>query len=114
MDLAGRFAQGGRGKGVREGEDGAGVFPGDLQEWVAPTVGRMLSAIERRQQAIECYLSGDYSAAEGLLRECAAAGFELASTHCHLARTLMMQDREQEAREEIRGARAFYDEEPSY
>jgi len=114
LDLSNPFTQDELWKPVTEAEAHAGVFPGDLQDWVDPTHAGMFSSIGCRQRALECYLSGDYSAAEGLLRECAAAGFELASTHCHLARTLMMQDREQDARGEIRRARASYGGEPPY
>jgi pup-ligase protein len=55
----------------------------------------------RREQAYECYVRGEFEAAEELLRACLAEGFERASNHSHLARTLMMMDREAEARVEI-------------
>ncbi len=57
--------------------------------------------LARREQAYDLYRSGDYRGAEDLLRGCVAEGFELASNRCHLARVLMMTDRELEAREEV-------------
>ncbi len=55
----------------------------------------------QRSQAYSCYERGEYAAAEELLRGCVAEGFEPASTHCHLARVMVMLDREAEARAEI-------------
>jgi hypothetical protein len=59
----------------------------------------------RREEAYRCYVQGDFSQAETLLRGCLEEGCEVPSTHCHLARTLIMQGREPEAREHI--ARAW-------
>jgi proteasome accessory factor A len=58
----------------------------------------------RRQEAFDCYQSGDYAGAEVLLRPLVEEGFEVASNRCHLARSLMLMDREGEARAEIEGA----------
>jgi hypothetical protein len=58
----------------------------------------------RRQQAYDRYEQGEYAQAETLLRSCLDEGFEEPGTRCHLARTLMMLDREVEARDEIRRA----------
>lgn len=54
-----------------------------------------------RETALDAYLSGDYSGAEELLRECLRENFELHSTHTHLARVLVLMDREDEARDQI-------------
>ena len=86
------------------------MFPAGFLEWDVPEPhmpepARSFGDLERRQQALQCYMSGNYTEAETLLRECTAAGFELSSTHCHLARALIMMDREMEAREEIENAR---------
>jgi hypothetical protein len=57
--------------------------------------------LNRRQRAYEMYIGTNYFAAEQLLRELIAVDFETASNRCHLARALMLMDRELEAREEI-------------
>lgn len=57
--------------------------------------------LARRERAYGLFVSGDYSGAEELLRECVNEGFEIASNRCHLARAMLMMDRELEAREEI-------------
>ena len=62
------------------------------------------SPYSRRLRAYECFGRGEFAEAEELLRGCVAEGFELASNHCHLARALMMMDREAEARAEIEQA----------
>ena len=55
----------------------------------------------RRQDAADRILSGDYAGAEALLRVLLEERFSLPSTNCHLARVLLMTDREAEAREQI-------------
>ncbi len=57
--------------------------------------------LARRERAFQLYERGDYRGAEELLRGCIADRFEVAGNRCHLARVLMMMDRETEAREEI-------------
>jgi proteasome accessory factor A len=54
-----------------------------------------------RESALDAYLSGDYSGAEELLRECLRENFELHSTYTHLARVLLLLDRVEEARDQI-------------
>jgi hypothetical protein len=61
----------------------------------------------RRQDAADRILSGDYAGAEGLLRGLLQERFMLPSTHCHLARVLLMTGREAEAREQINQAWAI-------
>jgi hypothetical protein len=68
----------------------------------------------RRQEAATRILSGDYSGAEALLRELLQEKFAVPSTHCHLARVLLMTDREAEARQEINQAWATRKEAPAY
>jgi tetratricopeptide (TPR) repeat protein len=54
-----------------------------------------------RQLALTCFQGGDYFHTEEILRFLLAKGFEVPSTHCHLARVLILLNRETEAREEI-------------
>jgi tetratricopeptide (TPR) repeat protein len=60
-----------------------------------------LDPLMLRRAALECYRSGDYPRAEKLYRRILHAGFEVGETHVHLARVLMMIDRDQEARAEV-------------
>jgi len=62
------------------------------------------SQYSRRQEAFSCYQAGNYSGAEALLRPLVDEGFEVASNRCHLARSLVLMDREGEARGEIDAA----------
>ncbi len=68
----------------------------------------------RRQRALEFYLHGEYTAAEELLRGVLAEQFEVPSTHTHLARVLMMINREDEAREQVAQAWAARNRGPAY
>jgi hypothetical protein len=61
----------------------------------------------RRQNAADRILSGDYAGAEELLIGLLAEEFMLPSTRCHMARVLLMTNREAEAREQIRQAWAI-------
>jgi proteasome accessory factor A len=61
----------------------------------------------RRQDAADRILSGDYAGAEELLIGLLAEGFMLPSTRCHMARVLLMTNREAEAREQISQAWAI-------
>ena len=69
---------------------------------------------ERRSAALQAYRTGDYSHAEILLRSLIADGFEVPSTHCHLGRTLLMQDRFEEAATETSTAWEHRDEASQY
>ena len=60
--------------------------------------------LSRRMAALRAYQTGDYTGAERLLRSLLVDRFEVPSTHCHLARVLLMQDRFQEAATEARAA----------
>ena len=68
----------------------------------------------RRQSALEFYLSGDFAVAEELLRGVLADQFEVPSTHTHLARVLMMVNREDVAREQVALAWAARNQGPAY
>jgi hypothetical protein len=57
-----------------------------------------------REAALSRYLQRDFISAEELLRRCVAEEFELPSTFCHLARVLLMMNRDTEAREEANHA----------
>jgi hypothetical protein len=70
--------------------------------------------VARRKDAAERILSGDYSGAEALLRGLLHENFAVPSTHCHLARVLLMTDREPEARQEINQAWATRQEATAY
>jgi proteasome accessory factor A len=68
----------------------------------------------RRQDAADRILSGDYAGAEELLIGLLEEGFMLPSTRCHMARVLLMTNREAEAREQIRQAWAIRAEAANY
>jgi proteasome accessory factor A len=68
----------------------------------------------RRQEAVDRILTGDYAGAEALVRGLLAERFMMPSTLCHLARVLLMTDREEEARELIRQAWAIRREASNY
>ncbi|MGD0786796.1 MAG: proteasome accessory factor PafA2 family protein [Terracidiphilus sp.] len=68
----------------------------------------------RRQDAADRILSGDYAGAEVLLRGLLAETFMLPSTHCHMARVLLMTNREAQAREHIAQAWAIRNQASRY
>ena len=70
--------------------------------------------LARRQDAAKRILSRDYSGAEALLRGLLQERFEVPSTHCHLARVLLLTYRNEEARQEIHHAWAARKEAPAY
>jgi hypothetical protein len=59
------------------------------------------SQYSRRVAALNCYMSGNYREAEEVLRRLVEEGYEVASNRCHLARSLVLLDRSEEARREI-------------
>jgi hypothetical protein len=73
-----------------------------------------LDGTMRRQNALEYYLSGDYAGAEVVLRGLLEEHYQVPSTHCHLARALLMQDREGEAREQVSLAWVNREPAPAY
>ncbi len=75
---------------------------------------RARSPYSRRQRAADLILSGDFADAETLLRGLLEEGFILPSSHCHMARVLLMTDREPEAREQIDMAWAIREEADKY
>ncbi len=68
----------------------------------------------RRQAAVDCILTGDFAGAETLIRGLLSEGFMLPSSFCHLARVLLMTDREAEARHQIAQAWANRDQASAY
>ena len=68
----------------------------------------------RRQDAADRILSGDFIGAEALLRVLLAERFCLPSTNCHLARVLLMTNREVEARDQISRGWAIHRNAPTY
>jgi hypothetical protein len=79
-----------------------------------PGGGEERDPFSRRQDAADRILSGDYAGAETLLRGLLEERFILPSTHCHLARVLLMTDREAEAWEQINFAWAIREEASAY
>jgi tetratricopeptide (TPR) repeat protein len=77
-----------------------------IEEYLARTKSDSASAapLAFRQLALECYQEGDYRRAEQLLRFVLERHFEVASAHCHLARVLLLMDRDKEARSEAEEA----------
>jgi hypothetical protein len=67
-----------------------------------------------RQLAGECYNKGDYARTETVLRKLLDRGFEIPGTNCHLARALILADRDTEARESATQAWEHRAEAPSY
>ena len=67
-----------------------------------------------RAKALELFLNGQYPEAEQVYRHLLDRGFELPSTHCHLARLCLMMDREREAAEETERAWGHRQEAPGY
>ena len=55
----------------------------------------------RRREALRLYQARDYSGAEALLRGLVEERYETASNRCHLARVLVLMDRDEEARQEV-------------
>lgn len=67
-----------------------------------------------RQVALDCYSNGHYDLAERLLNRVLELGFEVSGTHCHLARVLLLGDREAEAREHVAAAWRARADAPAY
>ena len=65
-------------------------------------VHREEGCYERRTEALRLYRARDYAAAEVLLRGLVQEGYEVASNRCHRARVLVLMDRDEDARQEIR------------
>ena len=53
---------------------------------------------------MERYRHGEWEHAEQLLRQVLSRNFEVPGTHCHLARVLVLADRDREARVEVAAA----------
>jgi len=62
------------------------------------------SCYARRTEALRLYKARDYAAAELLLRGLVQERYEVASNQCHLARVLVLMDRDEEARREVQQA----------
>ena len=76
---------------------------------------RLAAQFQRRGDALEAYVNGDYQGALRLLRGLAEEGFEMPSTYCHLARALLLDGSEAEAREQVDRAWEAHDAgTPSY
>lgn len=72
------------------------------------------SSADRRDDAYACFLMGDYRHAEEVLRELIRRRFDVAGTRCHLARALLMDDQQADARTEVAQAWAARAEAPPY
>ena len=116
LDLSDPFAReeswnplnGGGARGARPSHRQLSFLDFDLD------LGNTESPYSRRQEAVSRILSGDYAGAESLVRGLVQEGFMMPSTHCHLARVLLMTDREMEAREQINLAWAIREEADPY
>ena len=62
---------------------------------------REQTCYSRRLEALRLYRARDYSGAEALLRGLVEERYEVASNRCHLARVLILMDRDEEARLEV-------------
>jgi hypothetical protein len=82
--------------------------------FVADIWNAELSCQARRQDAADRILSGDYAGAEAIVRGLLQEGFMVPSSHCHLARALLMMNREGESREEINQAWAVREQAATY
>jgi hypothetical protein len=69
---------------------------------------------ERRQDAADRILTGDFAGAETIIRGLLAERFMVPSSLCHLARVLLMTGREAEAREQIAAAWVIHEDAPTY
>lgn len=69
---------------------------------------------ERRQDAADRILSGDFAGAEELLNGLLAERFALPSTNCHMARVYLMTGREPQARQQIDLAWSIEQNAPHY
>ena len=69
---------------------------------------------ELRREALSFFKEGAYDEAERNLRLLLDANFDVPGTHCHLARVLLMQDKLETAREEIRLAWELRNDAPAY
>ncbi len=67
-----------------------------------------------RQEAYSLFARGQYLRAEKMLRRLLDRGFEMAGNRCHLARILLLTDREQEARQVIAQAWEHHGGAPAY
>ena len=72
------------------------------------------SLSQLRATALDMFLAGQYAEAEAVYRHLVEKRFELGSTHCHLARALLMMDRDAEAGREVEQAWAAHVPTPDY
>ena len=75
--------------------------PLHLRYLKAQEANKDASPLMLRQLAGTYYTLGEYSEAELLIRKVLQNDFELPSSHCHLARILILTGRDNEAREEV-------------
>jgi len=85
---------------------------------LAMTAGRdpnvSIDSVSLRRLAFQCFQERDYANAERILRSLITRNFEIPGTHVHLARVLLLQDRDEEARVEIEAAWERRDDGPLY
>jgi tetratricopeptide (TPR) repeat protein len=70
--------------------------------------------IDLRNAAFTCVQIGEYQMAEPLLQRVLSSGFETVGTHCHLARVMILTNRESEARLQIERAFEHIDDAEHY
>ncbi len=76
--------------------------------------GDPATLLSYRQAAYTMFAGGEYLKAEKMLRGLLDKGFEMAGNRCHLARILLITDREEEAREEVAKAWGHRGGAPAY
>ena len=115
LDLSDPFAQEEAWRPLEAGESRAEQGDGSFAApWDIFVAGEGAGCLARRYRALDLYVAGDFAGAESLLRGLVREGFELPSNLTHLARVLMMMDRQAEAREQIRLAWEAHRIGPSY
>ena len=88
--------------------------PLHLREIAAISSRTDANPIDLRGAALSCVLIGEFQLAESLLERVLLSGFEIAGTHCHLARVMLLSNRESDARRQIELASRNLDEAEHY
>jgi len=109
LDLNDPFVTEARWQPFGEPSDAGGLFESGADapplEWGAYT---------RRENARRCFLGGDYGETERLLETLLAEAFEVASTHCHLARLHLKTGDADSVRRHVTQAWALRADAPAY
>lgn len=87
---------------LQRSQESNAVWERGLQQMVKNANGHPL---DQRNIARDYFVLGKYKEAEELLRHLVSLQFEMGSTHCHLARIMLLTGREAEARTEVKLAK---------